>query len=156
MLCLLRVSGMTWICNSSDWSGHFFSSFVWGPLKCKTQPVLFPSSVPPLYYLLRVLTWALICDLAAMCTAVCMQCSFFFLLFLSPSPCRSSGLVCLASPDRWQPEVRGQRAKLTPSIPLDSYKRALNSGQNNPWIMQDGLEVGREGESECLARAVMC
>ncbi|TMS08853.1 hypothetical protein E3U43_014400 [Larimichthys crocea] len=35
------------------------------------------------------------------------------------------------------------------SLPLKrSYKRALNSGQNNLWIMQDGLEVGRDGGGE--------
>lgn len=45
--------------------------------------------------------------------------------------------------------MRGQRAKLTPSIPLDSYKRALNAGQNNPWIMQ-GWTGGGEGESRVL------
>lgn len=53
-----------------------------------------------------------------------------------------------SEPGRRQPEVRGQRAKLTPSIPLDSYKRALNSGQNNPWIIEDGEEVGRDRERE--------
>lgn len=91
------------------------------------------------------------CDLAATFMAVCMQCIFFFFPLLLPW----LRFSVFSEIGRWQPKVRGQRAKLTPSIPLDSYKRALNSGQNNPWIMRDGLEGwrGREKVSVWLRLA---